>query len=169
MKIKLVPVMFLVFGLVLCGSLSAYPMGRPMGQGGEKKFVERMSKALGLTNEQKDKLAAQFKSAGDRTKPLMEKNRELMKKVEAEMQKDSPNASAVKGLIEEIGRNETQVQIIRTSAILDFKRSLTPEQKKKFKDIFDGQRGKRDKQFKKQGMEPPRGPGMEPPPPPEER
>jgi Spy/CpxP family protein refolding chaperone len=151
MKFKFVPVMFLVLGLVISGSMSAYPMGRPMGQGGDKKFVERLTKDLGLTKDQKDKLVAQFKKVDEEVKPIMDRNRDLMQKMEQEIQKDSPSISQLSGYLEKIGGNSIQIQIKRITAVVEFKKDLTPEQKDKFNKIMkkhglrDGKREKLEK------------------------
>jgi len=105
------------------------------GRGNGEKFVEKLSKELTLTKEQKDAFLKSVKMSGEEEKKIREKNEAIMQKMDSEMQKDSPDAGLIAKLIDEMDRNMTQVKILRMKGILELRKSLNTEQAKKFKEF----------------------------------
>ncbi|HTY13930.1 MAG TPA: periplasmic heavy metal sensor [Candidatus Omnitrophota bacterium] len=157
----------LVIAIVIIGASSlAFAFGpEPGGPGGPggpgdpgrppardpQKFVERIAKDLGLTKEQQDKLLADAKKTEEETDQLRAKNKDLFDKVEKELLKDSPDRDLLHGYLQQIGQNETQMQIKRMDRMVDLRKTLTPEQKAKFEKMAAENRQKGPKMFYQAG------------------
>jgi len=100
------------------------------------KMIERFSKDLDLTQNQKDEFASNSEEIEKASKDIHDKNRQLMEKVRAEIAKDNPDEKFIGEAVQTINQNNAQLQMKRLQNIIQFRKSLTPEQKKKFEDAM---------------------------------
>lgn len=136
MKINRVMVgVLVVFLTVALASESFAWWGREDRPAPEQR-IERIAKRLELTEEQK----AKFKDHREKMKKYMEEEREGVKglgeKLKAELQKDNPDRATVQSLIRKISQKQTEMQIKRMDSLLELRKTLTPEQRKKFKKML---------------------------------
>jgi len=138
-------------------------MGRGFGsqRPGQQKITDRMAKTLDLTDKQKSDFLNRAKKTEEETKGLLAKNKGLMEKMQAELAKDSPDRNAIHNYVQEIGKNRTEMQFKRLDHMLAFRKQLTPEQQKKFKEMNAQQKKKakkwiKDKKNKKTDRKPAR-------------
>jgi len=119
--------------------------GTPDKSARSEKMVERMTKELNLTKEQKEKFTADTKEIEKTAKEIRTKDRELMDKIQKELLKDSPDMKIIRSLMETINQNMTEIQFKRISHLVEFRKTLTPEQREKFKTMIDdkGKQGKK--------------------------
>lgn len=127
----------LAVSVIFVFSMGSFAMSRPVGHMHKDKFVERLSKELKLMPEQKKALTDNFGKVESVVSDLQKKNKKLIGNMENEIQKDDADSSKITMLINQIGQNDTQIKIVRANAIMEFKKTLTPEQKKIFKERFN--------------------------------
>ncbi|MCX5725640.1 MAG: Spy/CpxP family protein refolding chaperone [Candidatus Saganbacteria bacterium] len=136
-------VLFLIGVFMVSCSSGVFAMGkRPAPEDKGKftegltgKLAEKMTKDLALTEKQKNAFLTGIKATEEEAKEIRKKNKVLFEKIDIEIQKDTPDISAVNKYLKEIGQNKTQVQIKRMDNILQFTQTLTPEQRAKFKEL----------------------------------
>ena len=149
MKGKNLFILFLIGVFLLGFSSCAFAMGRMPAHMGGEKLVERMGKHLELTDAQKDKLLTIVKETEEEIEKIRLKNKELLEKLNGEMQKDHPDKASINRYVEEVGQNMTQAQIKRMNVILEFRKELTPEQLEKFKELHKKRKENFDKKRKR--------------------
>lgn len=156
MMIKKVLILFLTVILLAGGALAAFeppPKGRPSPE----KMINRLAKDLDLSSEQKTKLLARAKVTEEEAEKINEKNRALFAEIEKELLKDSPSSKTIYGLMQQVGRNRTEIEFKRMEQMLELRRELTQEQKTKFEKMM--QAGKKRGPGGPGGPEGPMGPG----------
>ncbi|MDD4178742.1 MAG: periplasmic heavy metal sensor [Candidatus Margulisbacteria bacterium] len=154
--IKKVLILFLTVILLAGGALAAFeppPKGRPSPE----KMINRLAKDLDLSSEQKTKLLARAKVTEEEAEKINEKNRALFAEIEKELLKDSPSSKTIYGLMQQVGRNRTEIEFKRMEQMLELRRELTQEQKTKFEKMM--QAGKKRGPGGPGGPEGPMGPG----------
>jgi Spy/CpxP family protein refolding chaperone len=129
--------------------------GPPPGPDGDKgpnieKMAGEFAKTLKLTKQQKEKFIKDAKEIEKSAKESRKKDREIMKKMDAEMLKESPDLNAIHGYLENMNKNRTESEFKRISHIIQFRKELTPDQRKKLDQIFKD-REKRDHKGWKKG------------------
>jgi len=122
--------------LVLFSASSAFAWGE-FGRRPEKAG-NRFCKELGLTAEQKEKFLAGDKALKDAEKPLIEDNKKLFEKLDAEIKKDLPNKIMIRGTLKQIEANNAEMRFKRLEHLIEFRKELTPEQKEKLKTMKMG-------------------------------
>lgn len=112
-----------------------------------EKRMERIAEKLDLTEEQKEKFKALVEEQKEEKKVKMkakrekseerkaegEKIKDLAKKMKEELRKDAPDRNKIHGYIKQMSEIRTGMQIKRIDSLLELRKSLTPEQKEKFK------------------------------------
>jgi len=111
------------------GSMSG--RGRP-----SEKFIERLAKDIGLTDQQKDKLLAGSKKIEAEEREIRSQNKEIYAQIKKELLKDSPDRKVISDYIQRISQNNAQIQIKRMDQIIDMRKDLTPEQKTKLEKLM---------------------------------
>jgi Spy/CpxP family protein refolding chaperone len=140
MKRMCLMVVVLVVSVIFVFSMGSFAMAGPAGHMHKDKFVERLSKDLKLTPEQKTILTDNFSKTEAVVSGIQKKNKKLMDDMDNEIQKDNADSSKITMLINQLGQNDTQIKIVRANSIMEFKKTLTPEQKKLFKERFNKKR-----------------------------
>ena len=108
---------------------------------GREKVRKLMDKELDLTDKQK----AKFKSDGEKltkgidsiTKSIKENKEKLV----AELRKEKPDRKNVHKHIRENSRLRADIHIKRMDSMLEFKETLTKEQRAKFNELLNKNRG----------------------------
>ena len=103
---------------------------------GPEKMIEKIAKDLGLTDEQKNKFLADANLVEKKAKALRESDKGIFDKVQAELSKDNPDMKKVAGYIQEMGKNDAEVHLMRIEQIVNLRKALTLEQKAKFDAIM---------------------------------
>ena len=62
-----------------------------------------------------------------------EKMKEIKDKMKAELEKENPNKRTIHDYIKKMGSLRTNMRIKRMDSLLDMRKTLTPEQREKFK------------------------------------
>jgi len=101
-----------------------------------EKMIEKMSKELGLTKEQQDKYLDEAKKIEKEAEESNAKNKEIFDKIEQELLKDSPDKQAIRGYMDQISQNRTGIQFKRMEQMIELKKELTAEQRKKFEEFM---------------------------------
>ena len=131
----------IVCSLVLAGN-SAY--ARQYGDHGMKREVmhqkmerhmERMGEQLGLTQEQEESLAEFRKTHRQEAKTLREQIRSKRGEMREELQKEQLDMGKINQLNSEVKRLLTEAEDHRLEGVLEVRKTLTPEQVKKFGEI----------------------------------
>lgn len=124
---------FLVAGLA--SQSLAWGRGPRKGKFNHEKIQKMIGKKLDLTEEQQK----QFKTHGDQMKKEREAHKEEMKavgdKIKAELEKDNPNRRILHNLVRRASQKRTAMEIKRMDSLLDLRKTLTPEQREKFKEM----------------------------------
>jgi len=103
---------------------------------GPEKMIEKMAKDLALSDQQKKDFMADASRVEENAKAVREKNKQLFDKVQAEVSLDNPDMKKVASYIQEISKNDSEVHLMRIERIVELRKSLAPEQKKKFDAIM---------------------------------
>lgn len=98
-----------------------------------KEQMKPISKRLELSKEQEDKFKKQTEDMQKELKPQREQVKKIGDELKTELEKDAPDRTRVHNQIREISRIRTEMQLKRMDTLLDLRKSLTPEQKKRFK------------------------------------
>ncbi|MBU0687330.1 MAG: periplasmic heavy metal sensor [Candidatus Margulisbacteria bacterium] len=109
--------------------------GQKKGKPDGKQMFEKLVKTLDLTEEQKAAFIAAEEQMKDKSTALREKNKELRDKVKQEMEADQPDVALIKKCIRAAGENTIQLQLLRAEHMLKLQKTLTPEQREKFKEL----------------------------------
>lgn len=123
-------------------ALAAWGRGDKIRQLDQGKMIESIVKKLELNKEQTDKFSAQAQATQKVVEADRAKIKELGDKLKDELRKDLPDKAAVHDLITQIGRQLTALQIARTDSLLELQKTLTPEQKTKFREMLNKKGGK---------------------------
>jgi len=117
----------------------------------------RVVKQLKLTPEQEKSLKDLQFEAKEKSIDVEAKIKKAQLQMEQEMQKDDVNREKVMGLLDEIGKQETEMKKIGMGNMIEIKKILTPEQREKGKEMLAKWREAREQ---KGGMKRPMRPGM---------
>ncbi|MFA5839496.1 MAG: Spy/CpxP family protein refolding chaperone [Candidatus Margulisiibacteriota bacterium] len=130
-------VLVLIMGmLLLVGRAMADPQVGPPQSHSPEKMIEKMAKDLELTDQQKEKFVADANRVEEKAKSIREKNRQLFDKVQVEVSLDNPDMKKVASYIQEISKNDAQIHLMRIERIVELRKFLSPEQKKKLDAIM---------------------------------
>lgn len=114
--------------------------GRSMSFGrhgmGSEMRIDRMSEALGLTQEQRDKVRAIVDQARPATRELRDKLGDNHKQLRALMQQDNPKETEVRKLADAQGKLIADMIVQRTKVQSEIRAVLTPEQREKMQQRF---------------------------------
>ena len=140
MEKKNIVSIILTAALVLGFSLQAFawgnpPAGRPHFN--REKMAQKIIKELNLNDEQKAKFMDQVSQEEKDAKASWEKSKDLRGKLETELKQDNPDQKTVDSIIEEMGKNQSEIEKMRVHSIMELKKMLTPEQKEKLKSIME--------------------------------
>ncbi|MFH1684555.1 MAG: periplasmic heavy metal sensor [Candidatus Margulisiibacteriota bacterium] len=133
---KVLSVLLVVFLVAALASQSlAWGRGPQKGKVDREKIMGRIEKKLGLTKDQQEK----FKSRRQKEKKEIEAHRKEMKaisdKLKIELKKDNPNRSVLHDLVKRSSQQRTAMELKRMDSLLELRKTLTPEQRKKFKEM----------------------------------
>jgi len=117
----------------------------------------RIVKELKLTPEQEKSLKDLRFEAKEKSIDIDARIKKARLQMEHEMEKDDVNREKVMGLLDEIGKQQTELKKIGMGNLIEIKKILTPEQREKGREMLAKWRAA---QEKKGGMERPMGPGM---------
>ena len=161
MKIKCLIVLLAVFMVAAVVSKAEAFAGPAPKRPSIDKLADRMAKDLDLTDKQKSNFLDRAKKTKEEPEGLLAKNKGLMEKMQAELGKDNPNRDVIHNYVQEIGKNRTEMQFKRLDDLLEFRKQLTPEQQKKFKEMHAKRKEKakkriKDRKNKKPGRHPAR-------------
>ena len=130
-------------------SLAWWGWGKPERPRHEKR-IEMISRRLKLTDEQKKRFLVHQEEMKKAMRANRRKVREAGDKLKAELKKDEPDRRTVHARINEINELRRKMQIRRVDSLLDLRRSLSPEQREKFRGMLGSLRenGSRDRHRK---------------------
>ncbi|MCX5748836.1 MAG: Spy/CpxP family protein refolding chaperone [Candidatus Saganbacteria bacterium] len=135
----------LMIMLLTAGSSHAFPHFGPSAE----KFVERIAKDLGLTENQKNTLLSGAKQTELEEKDIHSSDKAIFEKIKEELLKDNPDRKTIHECIEQIGQNETKIQIKRMDRMIDMRKMLTPGQRTKLEAFMKKGRERAEEKFKK--------------------
>lgn len=132
-----------VLAALLIGATGAQAFGAfNRGERFADKRLEKIAADLNLSQAQRERFTAASARMQAEAKALRQKNRELFSQIKTELLKDAPNLEAIHGPIKQIEQNRALMEISRVDRLIELRQSLTPEQKEKFKNLFNGRRGR---------------------------
>jgi len=138
-----------LLGLPLLAPLTSEARGKNHGSKGERsEFHDKILRKLNLTEEQKKKLAEMRKQEKESMRALREKVKAAREKFEQSLNADVSSAD-LKNVHQNFQTAKTEMANARFEKILKIREILTPEQKKKFKEL----REKRKHDHKRMGKE----------------
>ena len=149
--------LMLLFLAMLCPASIAFdrPNKRPMLPPPHEKMIERITKDLGLTKEQKYKYSNMAKQLEEESKAMRSRNREFFDKIGQELAKDSPNRDLLYKYMQQISKNEDQMRLKRMDQMIRLRKELTPEQKVKLEKLM---KPGKEKHLRDNGQGPENGP-----------
>lgn len=100
------------------------------------KEMQRISDALLLSADQKEKIRQLAEAAGKKVRETMEQLPPLYRQLSEELLKDQPDAARARELVEQIGRLRSQVIVEGIEFWTGVRRFLTPEQNRKLTEIL---------------------------------
>ena len=139
-----------VLALFLAAAVAAPEFGRILEN-------PRIKKELKLTPEQEKSLKDLRFAAKEKSIDIDARIKKARLQMEQEMEKDEVDRDKVMGLLEETGKQQTELKKIAVGNMIEIKKILTPEQREKGKEMLAKWRAAKEK---KGGMERPMGPGM---------
>jgi periplasmic protein CpxP/Spy len=124
------------------GEGCAHGRGMSFGRHGvdSEMRIDRMSEALDLTHEQRDKVRAIVDKARPATRQLRDKLADNHHQLRALMQQDNPKDSEVRKLADAQGKLIADMIVQRTKVQSEIRAVLTPEQRERLQQRF-GRRG----------------------------
>jgi len=131
-------------------SLAWWGGGKPKRPSHDKR-IEMIARRLKLTDEQKKKFLAHQAEMKKAMLANRKQVKEVGNKLKAELKKDAPDRKKVHARINEINELQRKMQIRRVDSLLDLRKSLSPEQRKKFRGMIGplGENGHRDRHRKR--------------------
>jgi len=114
-----------------------------------EEMMGKITKDLGLTPEQKEKILADVKKVELEAKTLQDQNKGLLDSIEKELLKETPRREMILGSIKKINENNTQIQIGRIDQIIRMRQELTPEQRAKLDKIMKERKERSEKRREK--------------------
>jgi Spy/CpxP family protein refolding chaperone len=131
--------MVMIFSSQVSAAWGRGDKARKLDQG---KRIELIVKKLDLTREQADKFTARAESAQKTIKADQAAIKEAGDRLKDELSKDQPDKNVIHDLINKIGQKMTEMRIARTDSLLELQKTLTPEQKTKFREMSKKKGGK---------------------------
>lgn len=122
-------ILMLLAVLIVLSSQSYALWGGMGGRPDRHGFINR----LDLTDKQKEKFKAQMEKVERELKPIFEKVKEKTDKLKKELQEDQPDRNAIHEYIKGIDSLRTNMELKRVDSLLELRKTLTPEQREKFK------------------------------------
>jgi len=146
-------IMLLILGFMLTFSTFTYAYSdHPPFPGMPPKpldKLERLTKELSLTPDQKAKFLENSKEIEKQAIEIEYSNFSLRDKMENELAKDVPDSKLIYKYMEQLEQNFLKMRFARINNIIELKKMLTPEQQKKFKELISERKKHEKKGFKK--------------------
>jgi Spy/CpxP family protein refolding chaperone len=143
----------LVLGLLFlfCSGWStanAFGMKPESGRPQPKRMMGKLVKQLNLTKEQQENFLAQEKLIQEKDLQIRKANAKIMDKIQQEIKKDQPDLKIIKKYIDQVQQNQSLVHLSRIENMIQFRKQLSAEQKKKFDEMKPKHEPKRESKRK---------------------
>ncbi|MBN1902113.1 periplasmic heavy metal sensor [Candidatus Sumerlaeota bacterium] len=122
--VAMIPILILCFAV----SVSAQDISRALGN-------ERLAKELNLTPEQKESLKKIQLDSREKRIDVDARLQKARLQFEQEIQKDETNEGKIMELVEAMGAAQTDLRKISVTELIEAKKTLTPEQREKAKNL----------------------------------
>ncbi|MBU4313138.1 MAG: Spy/CpxP family protein refolding chaperone [Candidatus Omnitrophica bacterium] len=136
-------VTLVVFSGVAAYAWPAYCSGQEKGEEYAGKKTDNLTKELGLTPEQEEKIKALKTEQREAKKQLMDKIQSKKAELKEELEKATTNRARINSIVKELSALMEYKLEQRVESVLSMREVLTPEQYEKFKEEKEHFKGKK--------------------------